>query len=518
MNQNRLEELKLNEDVKVSKSGRPILGTLEGPCADFIDSTRNDRMYDEELWETVFSDPLVKEQLDAGGIPGELDHPTDRTETDSSKIAIMMPEAPKKNKNGKLVAKFDILDTPNGRIAYTLAKYGYKLGISSRGSGDTYTGRDGKEHVDKDTYDFKGFDLVLIPAVKAARLNLVTESLSSDKGMKLILDEGVKMALTEALNNSSDEEKQIMNETLQNLNIDLTAGNSEDTYIADTNNTTAEDNGENVIRDLQKLLKENRELTKQVEGLQKQLSVCYTKEANFTESISTLGGRVTSLTETLGANQSKVTTLSEQIETKNSLIEKLEAEDVKSKQTIKTMIESISSKDAQIKGLSAKVTTLKEEVEKTKTESEKALVPLRENIREMTKDSVIKKSEFTTKLNEAKAQIDKYKAIAQTAVDKYIKSQAIMLGVTPQEIKSKLSESYSFNDIDRACNSLKSYKLNISSLPFDANQKSSIKMKVTESVEPIVKNNFGRGVDDEPDAQLIGLAEEMTRKSPKPKN
>lgn len=36
-----------------------------------------------------------------------------------------MPEAPKKNKQGKLIARFDILDTPNGRIAYTLAKYGY---------------------------------------------------------------------------------------------------------------------------------------------------------------------------------------------------------------------------------------------------------------------------------------------------------------------------------------------------------------------------------------------------------
>ena len=96
MNNNKLEELKLNDDIKVNKDGKPILGTLEGPCADFIDSTRNGRMYDEDLWEKVFNDPIIKEQLEAGGIPGELDHPADRTETDSSKIAIMMPEAPKK--------------------------------------------------------------------------------------------------------------------------------------------------------------------------------------------------------------------------------------------------------------------------------------------------------------------------------------------------------------------------------------------------------------------------------------
>ena len=42
-----------------------------------------------------------------------------------------MPEKPKKDKSGKLIARFDILETPNGRIVYTLAKYGYKLGVSS---------------------------------------------------------------------------------------------------------------------------------------------------------------------------------------------------------------------------------------------------------------------------------------------------------------------------------------------------------------------------------------------------
>ena len=131
------EELSLDDSVKVNDKGNPILGRLQGPCADFLQPTRNGRKYDESLWEKVFNDPIVKEYFDCGGIPGELDHPADRTETCSEKIAIIMPEPPKKNKDGQLIASFDILDTPNGRITYTLAKYGYKLGISSRGSGDT---------------------------------------------------------------------------------------------------------------------------------------------------------------------------------------------------------------------------------------------------------------------------------------------------------------------------------------------------------------------------------------------
>ena len=132
-------------------SNEAVLGTLEGPCADFIDPTRNGRHYSETLWQKVFSDPIVTEMIEAGGIPGELDHPTDREETDSSRIAILLREKPKK-KDGQLWAKFDILNTPLGKIAHTLAKAGFKLGISSRGSGDVIQNYDGTEEVDESTY------------------------------------------------------------------------------------------------------------------------------------------------------------------------------------------------------------------------------------------------------------------------------------------------------------------------------------------------------------------------------
>ena len=41
------EELSLDDSVKVNKSGNPILGRLQGPCADFLQPTRNGRKYDE---------------------------------------------------------------------------------------------------------------------------------------------------------------------------------------------------------------------------------------------------------------------------------------------------------------------------------------------------------------------------------------------------------------------------------------------------------------------------------------
>ena len=172
---------------KTKKKG--VLGTLFGVIADTVLPTRNNRRYTEALWDKVFSDDIVKEQIANGGIFGELGHPVDRTETDMEKIAIVMPEVPKKNSEGKLEARFDILDTPNGRIAKTLADYGYKLGISSRGNGDIVEDfESGEDFVDEDTYDFQAFDLVIVPACKDARLSLV-ESFNNDSKFKTAIRE-----------------------------------------------------------------------------------------------------------------------------------------------------------------------------------------------------------------------------------------------------------------------------------------------------------------------------------------
>lgn len=79
-----------------------------------------------------------------------------------------------------------------------------------------------------------------------------------------------------------------------------------------------------------------------------------------------------------------------------------------------------------------------------------------------------------------------------------------MLGISSNDIKRKLSENYSFEDIDRICEDLQEYRLNINKLPFnfDTNT-SSVKMKVKESKEPIKPIS---GYDDEVDEDLIRLA------------
>ena len=201
--------------TEAEQKQRGILGRLVGPCADFIQATRNGRKYSEELWENVFSNDLMKEKIKNRCCFGELGHPTDRTETDMEKIALCLAELPKKGSDGKLYGVFDILDTPNGRILKALCDYGCNIGISSRGQGDLITDLDGNEAVDPDTYDCECFDAVLMPGVEAARLKYVTESLNKENS------KGLKLALTESLKKASDDDRKIMEETLKDLNITL---------------------------------------------------------------------------------------------------------------------------------------------------------------------------------------------------------------------------------------------------------------------------------------------------------
>ena len=89
---------------------RGILGRLVGIMADTVNPTRNGRSYSGKLWENVFNNPIMKERIENNCCFGELGHPTDREETDMTKIAICMDGMPKKDKDGKLQAVFNILD------------------------------------------------------------------------------------------------------------------------------------------------------------------------------------------------------------------------------------------------------------------------------------------------------------------------------------------------------------------------------------------------------------------------
>lgn len=487
---NEQTELSFKDLTAEEKERRGILARLYGPCASVITATRNGRKYSNALWEKVFDDPTNKELLEKGGIPGEMDHPEGRSETCSEKIAIMMPEAPKKDEKGNLIGYWDIIDTPCGRIAYALAKYGFKLGISSRGEGEIVSDWEGNESVDPNTYHFNAFDLVLIPACKDARLTMV-ESLGNKT---------LKQTLNEELNKATADERKIMTETLNNLNIEYTPEK-----VIDKSNMVANNAGTNMIKELQDSLLANKKLEDKITELQEKLSVCYAKEAKVEEDIEKYKTAIRNLSESASkakALEVKYLNLNEELSKRDSIIQDKDKEisritESKSREVRRqqSLNETITNKDRALREKDLLIEKLNREIKSIQSDKLNKENSLNESLEELRKDLTIKTAEYRTKLSNSNQLVERYRETAKTAVNKYIDSQALRLGINAEEVKNKLPNNYSFNDIDRICESLSRFNLAVNNLPLSL-QKKETKIKVTESIEPLLGSNSDDAIDD----------------------
>jgi len=220
-NKKILEALQMQPLSQEEMSSRHILGRMYGPIASCVESTRNTRLYNRELWEKALKDEIFLEKVATKALFLELGHPADREETDMKQTCACIPEVPK-IVGDDLCAYVDILDTPNGRLLKTLVDYGFVPGISSRGSGDVMD----NNQVDPETFFLETWDIVQLPAVKKARLN-ICESLDSE-GVKL------KKALAESYKAAKEEDKDTMKKALENLNIDIEEELSENEVVEET--------------------------------------------------------------------------------------------------------------------------------------------------------------------------------------------------------------------------------------------------------------------------------------------
>lgn len=245
----------------------------------------------------------------------------------------------------------------------------------------------------------------------------------------------------------------------------------------------AEDNGtDEIVEQLQDALKENATLKEQVQELQNKLAVSDTEVNKVNEDLAhykaatvTLSGKAKEA-RTL---EKKVSTLTEKLKTtekdlKAKTSQKLN-EDTKTSRRLAVLAESVKRKESEVKELT-------EQLEDVKANAE------------------LKRSEYNKTITKAKTLIKEYKQLAKGTVDRYIESKAVMLGVTANEIKNRLNENYSLDEIDKVCESLQSYQVNISKLPFNINRN----VRVTESKKEAlqVQSPF----DDEIDEDLLALA------------
>lgn len=448
------------------KEKRGILGRLYGPIASFKVGTRNGRMYNESLWEKVFQNDIVKELFANGGIPGEIQHPSsneNREETDTTKIAVMMPEPPKKDSQGHLVGYFDIIDTPCGKIAVALAKYGFRFGVSSRGTGDVVTDDNGNESVDPNTYNLNAFDLVLIPACADARMTF--QESYNPNGNKM------KKELFNDINNAEEEEQKVMLEALNELGIDY-----KPEWIA-TGTESADNIRDDVSIQLQESLKENQSLRKQIKELNAKLSVGYIEDDKakkvLEEAMNSVKQGEEKISELDKENKSLRESLKEIKDVQRKLTEKVrcQADEEEKIKTVQSRVNVLMSENQSLReGLEVSKKNL-EVAQNTITKQKSSLMEQLD-----AKDSQIKKLEESIKkdsevykesLGKAQNLIEKYKKMSRTAIDGYIEIKANMIGASPEQVKQRLGESYTFKDIDTICGNLASAISRRNSLPFN---------------------------------------------------
>ena len=496
---NSFEYQKLTEE---EQSKRGILGRLVGPIADSVNPTRNGRRYSGELWEKVFKNPIMQEKIENRVCFGELGHPVDRTETDMEKICWCLAEVPKKGDDGQLYGVFDILPTPNGRILKALCDYGSNIGTSSRGSGDTFMDYDGQESVDPDTYECECWDAVLLPAVKTARLTPVTESLHKT----------LKESLETLVNNANEADKKVMTETLETLNLDYNT-DSVDDDIANEGEETAADNNGAVVESLQVAVKQKQELENKVLDLQEKLSVSYAKETRLEEQIVKYSKAISNLSNTakkVTALQEKINSLTEELNKEkehsqqlNGKISRFENISKKEKGLKESLKQTVSNKDVEISKLNKSIKSITE----SKNLMQNDNIRLMEQISTLKKDAELKKTEYSKKLEQSNKLVEKYKKVANKAVEQYIELQADRIGVNAKEIQNKLPESYTFQDIDSICEDLQSYKLTLNKLPFSTAKSlnENLRMNVTSSKNESILPGETFNADDEIDEMLKSL-------------
>lgn len=331
-----------------------------------------------------------------------------------------------------------------------------------------------------------------------------------------------------------------------------------DSYREADSSSTVGNTEDEVFEQLQETLTKNQNLESELMSLQEKLSVCYAKDAkqedrinqykdsiekmseqiaNFKilqEQVSTLKLKVNKQSLLLNEQKQRISDnelkLNESIKNLTIANEKIKLKD-KTIQDNKQLIESLqndvnlsdkkilelsksnkvfSSRQANLNenlnSKSSELQTTKELLEQKTSDINK----LNESYNKLQEDFNLKQSEYSEKLEHSKKLVEKYKRIAQESTNRYIKSQADRIGVTPNEIKNKLSENYSFDDIDKVVDDLQSYKVNMSKLPFrtNLNENANINAKIITSKTDAISSMTGIGSNDadEIDDMLMSLA------------
>lgn len=487
--------IQLDDTNKTSKL-KGVLGTLKGVFADMKHPTRNGRLYNRECWEKALNSDDVKEKLETRTMFGELDHPEDRLETLQERAAIVVTKLEMDDKNGVVNGEADILDTPFGRILKTFVDAGVKVGISSRGSGEEVASSitEGNEIV-PDTFYLETFDVVALPAVKKARLELV-ESKHKDliteafaKEIKQAKSEGQIKELQEYAKQSGiiiKENTSLGGENItpekeeENDNIDVSSEVisqlEEELNVSNTKCKELENfcnmmkaHSIKVVKDLKETRLANQMLIKEKENLISQKDNFITQIESYKTSVRFLKHRLeesrNTNTQVKEVDTNAINSLKEELNKYKELVNSLQREKLVLESKLDNNESSLNDSNDTISNLQKDFNMVKEQKANLLADNNK----LKNEVKSLTDTNTSLKNLVDGKYNEINTLNDKVSQLSEQLTESkkaneklvneknlikesYLKKRASDNNIEASEIKKLLKENYTLSDIDNRIN------------------------------------------------------------------
>lgn len=470
------------------------LSKIKGMCACYTKDTLNGRPYDK-IYKKLLSgeDYRFNEMMRRGGILCEFGHPNqytadfERTETDPERACAIITKI-EEGAEGKVYAEATILDTPAGRIYMALAPF-YKFGFSSRGSYEAdEDSSEGPNGWNQDTYVFKGFDIVALPANEGSEISAMESFGGSKKRHPHIKRKSARESLD--LQNIADaanvDPKEVDAELDKLFQEDGSLAPAElvdaRTFAEETDNEGKPKDGSTLILDLHKALADKTELEKQVQKL-------LFDKAESEAAIISLQAQVKDLTAVIEDANSQIDFYVKNKEEIQQLLDKLIATH---EGTVQQADATIAKAEEEKASLAAQVAQLKQEkadaVDEAKTlydsaegakESTARLVASQEQVKKLqasveslTKQLMEVKTQLaaaTENLStaqqtaaEAKKKADGYARMAVAAREALVDTYATVYSIDRRALASKVGKSGDAKIIKSAAESLSADALRFS--------------------------------------------------------
>ncbi len=169
------------EEMSSEKLPDGVLCRISYPICDIGQKNANDRVYEADVWEGVHAKKDLQDKLEHRALFGHAEHP-EQTQSNLEKTSHVIFEM--WTKDGQEWQKFDVMDTPTGRIVDCLLRGGCRVGCSTRASGDLEEAEDSDgnsyNRVVAETYDYVTTDFTADPSTSGSipynvKRNIVTE-------------------------------------------------------------------------------------------------------------------------------------------------------------------------------------------------------------------------------------------------------------------------------------------------------------------------------------------------------